>query len=176
MICSASQIAIVEAFADLPDTRRTAGQRHHQALWHRLVYVRCCCRKSWISRDWGLVESPSWSISYFIWTASRALTLLQHDSADITTVRESGLFRLFIKVFWDSTFNRRNDCVGWQSITWVLWMSHWRPNGRFASSNYAGECVYCGTWVNSRTLVRWIQKRMKSRQSLLFLSRWHSKV
>lgn len=27
-----SQIAIVEAFADLPDTRRTAGQRHHQAL------------------------------------------------------------------------------------------------------------------------------------------------
>jgi hypothetical protein len=27
-----SQIAIVEAFADLPDPRRTAGQRHHQAL------------------------------------------------------------------------------------------------------------------------------------------------
>lgn len=26
------QIAIVEAFAELPDTRRTAGQRHHQAL------------------------------------------------------------------------------------------------------------------------------------------------
>ena len=27
-----SQLAIVEAFADLPDTRRKAGQRHHQAL------------------------------------------------------------------------------------------------------------------------------------------------
>jgi hypothetical protein len=27
-----SQLAIVSAFADLPDTRRTAGQRHHQAL------------------------------------------------------------------------------------------------------------------------------------------------
>lgn len=27
-----SHLAIVEAFADLPDTRRTAGQRHHQAL------------------------------------------------------------------------------------------------------------------------------------------------
>lgn len=27
-----SQLAIVEAFADLPDARRTAGQRHHQAL------------------------------------------------------------------------------------------------------------------------------------------------
>lgn len=27
-----SQLAIVEAFADLPDTRRTAGQRHRQAL------------------------------------------------------------------------------------------------------------------------------------------------
>jgi DDE_Tnp_1-associated len=27
-----SQIAIVEAFSDLPDTRRTAGQRHDQAL------------------------------------------------------------------------------------------------------------------------------------------------
>ena len=27
-----SQLAIVEAFADLPDTRRTAGQRHSQAL------------------------------------------------------------------------------------------------------------------------------------------------
>ena len=27
-----SQLAIVEAFADLPDTRRTAGQRHTQAL------------------------------------------------------------------------------------------------------------------------------------------------
>jgi len=27
-----SELAIVEAFADLPDTRRTAGQRHSQAL------------------------------------------------------------------------------------------------------------------------------------------------
>ena len=27
-----SKIAIVETFADLPDTRRTAGQCHHQAL------------------------------------------------------------------------------------------------------------------------------------------------
>ena len=27
-----SQLAIVEAFIDLPDTRRTAGQRHQQAL------------------------------------------------------------------------------------------------------------------------------------------------
>jgi hypothetical protein len=27
-----SQLAIVEAFADLPDTRRTAGQIHNQAL------------------------------------------------------------------------------------------------------------------------------------------------
>lgn len=27
-----TQLAIVEAFADLPDTRRTAGQRHSQAL------------------------------------------------------------------------------------------------------------------------------------------------
>ena len=27
-----SQLAIVEAFADVPDTRRTAGQRHNQAL------------------------------------------------------------------------------------------------------------------------------------------------
>jgi hypothetical protein len=27
-----SQLAIVEAFANLPDTRRKAGQRHHQAL------------------------------------------------------------------------------------------------------------------------------------------------
>ena len=27
-----SQLAIVKAFADLPDTRRKAGQRHHQAL------------------------------------------------------------------------------------------------------------------------------------------------
>ena len=27
-----SQVAIVEAFAELPDTRRTAGQRHNQAL------------------------------------------------------------------------------------------------------------------------------------------------
>jgi len=32
MICSASQLPIVQAFTDLPDTRRTAGQRHHQAL------------------------------------------------------------------------------------------------------------------------------------------------
>jgi len=27
-----SQLAIVEAFADLPDLRRTAGQRHQQAV------------------------------------------------------------------------------------------------------------------------------------------------
>lgn len=27
-----SELAIVEAFADLPDSRRSAGQRHHQAL------------------------------------------------------------------------------------------------------------------------------------------------
>ncbi|MGQ9870052.1 hypothetical protein [Leptodesmis sp.] len=27
-----SELAIVEAFADLPDSRRTAGQRHHQVL------------------------------------------------------------------------------------------------------------------------------------------------
>ena len=27
-----SQLAVVEAFADVPDTRRTAGQRHNQAL------------------------------------------------------------------------------------------------------------------------------------------------
>ncbi len=39
-----------------------------------------------------------------------------------------------------------------------------------------GLCLYCGTWVDSGTLVRWIQKRMKSRQSLLLLSRWHLKV
>jgi len=27
-----SQLAIVEAFVELPDCRRSAGQRHHQAL------------------------------------------------------------------------------------------------------------------------------------------------
>ena len=61
MICSASQLPIVEAFTGIPDTRRTAGQRHHQALCLAGL-VRCCCRESWISRDWGLVESPSRSI------------------------------------------------------------------------------------------------------------------
>ena len=99
-----SQLAIVKAFADLPDTRRTAGQRHHQGLWHRLVYLRCCCRKSWISGDWGLVESWARSISYFIWTTKRALTFLEHDSADITAVRISGLFWLLSEVFRNSTF------------------------------------------------------------------------
>src|SRR5438270_611525 len=85
-----------------------------------LVYVRCCCRESWISGDWGLVKSPSPAISNFISTAFGALTLLQYDSADITAVRVSDLFWLLIEVFWDSTFARRNDCTGWESITWVL--------------------------------------------------------
>jgi hypothetical protein len=38
-----SQLAIVEAFADLPDIRRKAGQRHHQALCLALFtrFSRC---------------------------------------------------------------------------------------------------------------------------------------
>lgn len=54
-----SQLAIVEAFADLPDTRRTAGQRHTQALCDRLVHSGGCRWELWISSNGGLLESLS---------------------------------------------------------------------------------------------------------------------
>lgn len=51
------QPAIVEAFADLPDTRRTAGQRHTQALC--LVYAGGHRWESWLSSDGRLAQSLS---------------------------------------------------------------------------------------------------------------------
>ncbi|WP_293339629.1 MULTISPECIES: transposase family protein [unclassified Microcoleus] len=107
-----SQIAIVEAFADLPDTRRRAGQRHHQALCLALFTLGVAAgnRGFLAIGDW--LKAPERAISNFISTACGALTLIQYDSADITAVRVSDLFWLFIEVFWDSTFERRNDCTG----------------------------------------------------------------
>lgn len=105
-----SQLAIVEAFADLPDTRRKAGQRHHQALCLALFTRFSRCRESGIFGNWGLVECPSLSISCFISTAPRTFTLLQHDSPDIAAVRISGLFGLFVEVLRDSSQTRRNNC------------------------------------------------------------------
>lgn len=54
-----SQLPIVEAFADLPDTRRTAGQRHTQALCLALFTLAVAALVSGISSHWGLVESLS---------------------------------------------------------------------------------------------------------------------
>ncbi len=51
-----SQLAIVEAFSDLPDTRRTAGQRHSQAMC--LAFHPGGGRgQQGVSCYWGLVES-----------------------------------------------------------------------------------------------------------------------
>jgi hypothetical protein len=115
-----SQLAIVEAFADLPDTRRKAGQRHHQALCLALFTRFSRCRESGIFGNWGLVECPSLSISCFISTAPRTFTLLQHDSPDMAAVRISGLFGLFVEVLRDSSQTRRNNCDRWQSVAPVL--------------------------------------------------------
>jgi hypothetical protein len=54
-----SQLAIVEAFADLADTRRTAGQRHTQALCLALFTLAVAAGNPRVSRHWGLVESLS---------------------------------------------------------------------------------------------------------------------
>ncbi len=40
-----SEIAILEAFTDLPDPRRTAGQRHEKAL---------CIALPWVNLNLGL--------------------------------------------------------------------------------------------------------------------------
>lgn len=47
-------LAIVEAFADLPDPRRGAGQRHHQALCLALftLAVTTDCRGFLATGDW----------------------------------------------------------------------------------------------------------------------------
>jgi DDE_Tnp_1-associated len=49
-----SQLAIVEAFADLPDTRRTAGQRHQQAVCLALFTLAVAAgNRGWLAiGDW----------------------------------------------------------------------------------------------------------------------------
>ena len=98
-----SQIAIVEAFADLPDTRRTAGQRHHQALCLALFTLGVAAgnRGFLAIGDW-LKADHEQLVTLFQPPLGR-LPSGGHDSADITAVRVSGLFRLFVEVFCDST-------------------------------------------------------------------------
>jgi DDE_Tnp_1-associated len=49
-----SQLAIVEAFADLPDTRRTAGQRHQQGVCLALFTLAVAAgNRGWLAiGDW----------------------------------------------------------------------------------------------------------------------------
>jgi DDE_Tnp_1-associated len=49
-----TQLAIVEAFADLPDTRRTAGQRHQQAVCLALFTLAVAAgNRGWLAiGDW----------------------------------------------------------------------------------------------------------------------------
>ncbi|GAB4213218.1 MAG: hypothetical protein OHK0012_08890 [Synechococcales cyanobacterium] len=49
-----SQLAIVKAFAGLPDTRRTAGQRHHQAVCLALFTLAVAAgNRGWLAiGDW----------------------------------------------------------------------------------------------------------------------------
>ena len=49
-------LAIVEVFKELPDSRRTAGQRHHQSLCLATVYPSGDRWESGISSDWRLVK------------------------------------------------------------------------------------------------------------------------
>ena len=49
-----SQVAIVEAFKDLPDPRRTTGQRHANSDLFGAVYPRHCLRQSRASCHRGL--------------------------------------------------------------------------------------------------------------------------
>jgi len=51
-----SQLAIVGSFADLPDTRGTAGQRHTQALCLALFTLAVVAGNRG-SSNWRLVES-----------------------------------------------------------------------------------------------------------------------
>ncbi|NEQ87893.1 MAG: hypothetical protein F6K26_50345 [Moorea sp. SIO2I5] len=115
-----SQPAIVAAFADLPDSRRTAGQRHSQALCLALFTLAVAAgnRGFLAIGDW--LKASIRSIGCFIFASQRTLTVLQHDSTDVATGGISDVFRLFISVFWGSTPARRNHCHRWQSATGVL--------------------------------------------------------
>lgn len=74
-----SELAIVEAFADLPDSRRTAGQRHHQALCLALFTLAV------VAGNRGFLAIGDWMRAYHeelvaLFAPERTLTVLQHDS------------------------------------------------------------------------------------------------
>ena len=76
------QLAIVEAFADLPDTRRTAGQRHQQALCLALFTLAVVAGNRGFLAI-GDVESLSPRVGCPIFASERTPTVLQHDSPHV---------------------------------------------------------------------------------------------
>ena len=52
-----SELAILEAFIDLPDPRRTAGQRHEKALCLALFTRSDCGRQQRFLGNRGLAQS-----------------------------------------------------------------------------------------------------------------------
>ncbi|MEG4989977.1 transposase family protein [Microcoleus sp. BR0-C5] len=94
-----SQLAIVEAFRTLPDTRRTAGQRHTQALCLALFTL------SVTAGNRGFLAIGDWLGAYhdelvaLFAPPCMTLTILQHHSADTVAARLPGLLGLFISIF-----------------------------------------------------------------------------
>ncbi|MEG3900134.1 MULTISPECIES: hypothetical protein [unclassified Microcoleus] len=105
-----SQLAIVEAFTALPDTRRTAGQRHTQALCLALFTL------SVTAGNRGFLAMGDWLWAYhdelvaMESATQRALTVLQHNSAYTVATQLPGLLGLFISILRHLTFTWRNHC------------------------------------------------------------------
>lgn len=96
-----SQLAIVEAFADLPETCRTAGQRHTQALCLALFTLAI------VAENRRFLGIEDWLKAYHnelvVLAPQRALTVLQHDSTNFAEGGISDLFGLLVAVFWNTT-------------------------------------------------------------------------
>lgn len=98
-----SQLAIVEAFSTLPDTRRIAGQRHTQALCLALFTLAVT------AGNHGFLALGDWLKAYhdelvaLFAPPKRRKPLLQHDSTDPVAARLPGVVGVFISILRHST-------------------------------------------------------------------------
>lgn len=95
-----TQIALVEAFSDLLDTRCSSGKRHQQALCLAVFTMAVVAgNKGFLAiGDWIKIYRADGSGT--ISTLQRKNPVIQHNSTDIDTNRVRVLFGVSIPLFW----------------------------------------------------------------------------
>jgi len=147
-----SQIAIVKAFADLPDTRRRAGQRHHQALCLALFTLGVAAGNR------GFLAIGDWLKAHH----EQLVTLFQPPSGRLPSY--STIRRTLLRLEYQTYSGCLSRFFGIQPLRGetialdgkVLRGSYeCLTNDPTVDSHPAimlGLCLHCGTWVDSRTL------------------------